>query len=160
MALGGAIGALVAVPLVRYVLFPMGRDLVSSSKEPVDVLDEAALRSGAPPVRVQINATRMRDAWGVSEDVPLGAAWVRKSEAGEVQALSSTCPHLGCAIDFDTQDKMFKCPCHRSAFAMDGEKISGPSKRGLDPLPVQVENGRIKITFLRYRPDIAEREPV
>lgn len=160
MALGGAIGALVAVPLVRYVLFPMGRDLVSSSKEPVDVLDASLLESGAPPLRVQINASRMRDAWGVSDDVPLGAAWVRKTESGEVQALSSTCPHLGCAIDFDARDGVFKCPCHKSAFSAGGEKISGPSKRGLDPLPVQVENGRVKITFVRYRTDIAEREPV
>jgi menaquinol-cytochrome c reductase iron-sulfur subunit len=159
MAIGGAIGAVVAVPLVRYVLFPMGRDVVASGKEPIDVFDAGGLKPGAPPIRVQINAARMRDAWNVADEVPLGAAWVRKTESGEVQALSAVCPHLGCAVDFDSEAKVFKCPCHKSAFALNGEKMSGPSKRDLDPLPVQVDDGRVKITFIRYRSDIAEREP-
>jgi Rieske Fe-S protein len=76
-----------------------------------------------------------------------------------VQALSAVCPHLGCAVDFDTQAGVFKCPCHKSAFGLDGAKISGPSKRGLDPLPVRVDDGRVKVTFIRFRSDIAEREP-
>jgi menaquinol-cytochrome c reductase iron-sulfur subunit len=159
-AIGGAIGAIVALPLVRYIFFPVGRQVVSSGSEPIDVLDEETLAPGAPPIRVQINARQMRDGWGVSDDVPMGAAWVRKTEDGQVEALSSVCPHLGCAVDFDAADGEFKCPCHRSSFALDGEKKSGPSKRGLDPLPVQVENGRVKLTFVRYRADIAEREPV
>jgi menaquinol-cytochrome c reductase iron-sulfur subunit len=159
MAIGGTIGAVVAVPLVRYVLFPMGREVVSSSKDPIDVLDAAGLKPGAPPIRVQVNAASMRNAWAVADDVPLGAVWVRKTESGEVQALSSVCPHLGCAVDFDAEAKVFKCPCHRSAFDVNGEKVSGPSKRGLDPLPVQVDQGRVKVTFLRFRADIAEREP-
>ncbi|WP_045119156.1 ubiquinol-cytochrome c reductase iron-sulfur subunit [Haliangium ochraceum] len=151
---------MVAVPLLRYLLFPVGREVVSSSSAPVDVLDAEALTPGAPPVRVQINASEMRNAWATAQDTPLGAAWVRKTDAGEVEALSSVCPHLGCAVDYDAQENVYKCPCHRSAFAPDGEKQSGPSKRGLDPLPVKVEDGRVKITFIRYRTDIAEREPV
>lgn len=159
MAIGGTIGAVVAVPLVRYLLFPIGREVVSSSKEPIDLLDAAGLEPGAPPVRVQVTAASMRNAWNVADEVPLGSVWVRKTESGEVQALSAVCPHLGCAVDFDAEAKVFKCPCHRSAFAVDGEKMSGPSKRGLDPLPVEVADGRVKVTYIRYRADIAEREP-
>ena len=159
MAIGGTIGAVVAVPLVRYVLFPMGREVVSNSKEPIDVLDVAGLKPGAAPIRVQVNAARMRNAWAVADDVPMGSVWMRKTETGEVQALSAVCPHLGCAVDFDEEAGVFKCPCHKSAFGVGGEKVSGPSKRGLDPLPVQVDEGRVKVTFVRYRADIAEREP-
>jgi Rieske Fe-S protein len=159
MAIGGTIGAVVAVPLVRYLLFPMGREVVSSSADPIDVIDEGGLKAGAPPIRVQMNASKMRNAWGVADDVPLGSAWLRKTESGEVQALSAVCPHLGCAVDFDSQAGAFKCPCHKSAFGLDGAKISGPSKRGLDPLPVRVDEGRVKVTFIRFRSDIAEREP-
>lgn len=160
-AIGGAIGAIIAFPLVRYLLYPVGRRVVSSGGEPIDVMNEAELKPGAPPVRVQIRASEMRDGWGAAADIPLGAAWVRKTEEGAVEALSSICPHLGCAVDFDGESGVFKCPCHRSAFAADGNKLSGPSKRGLDPLPVEVDNdGRIKLTFIRYRTDIAEREPV
>lgn len=153
-------GAVVAVPLVRYLLFPVGRQVVSSSDAPIDVIAADALEPGGVPVRVQINAERMRNAWAVSENTPLGAAWVQKSESGDIQALSSVCPHLGCAVDFDADENAFKCPCHRSAFARDGEKQSGPSKRGLDPLKVSVEDGRVKVTYVRYRTDIIEREPV
>ncbi|WP_428261569.1 ubiquinol-cytochrome c reductase iron-sulfur subunit [Haliangium sp.] len=160
MALGGAIGAVVAVPLVRYLLFPVGRKVVTSGTGPVDLVGVDALQAGAPPVRLQVTASQIRDAWAVADDVALGAAWVRRTEAGEVEALSSVCPHLGCAVDFDPGEGVFKCPCHKSSFRMDGEKISGPSKRGLDPLPVAVEEGRVKITFVRYRPDVPEREPV
>lgn len=160
-AMGGAIGAIIAFPLVRYVLFPVGRRVVTSGSDPVDVMNAAELKPGAPPVRVQIRASQVRDGWGAAADVPLGAAWVRKTAEGKVEALSSVCPHLGCAVDFDAEGGVFKCPCHRSAFAADGNKISGPSKRGLDPLPVKVgDDGRVKVTFIRYRTDIAEREPV
>lgn len=135
--------------------------MVSSGGDALQVLDAKTLEPGAPPIRVQIDASEVRDAWTVSEDVALGAAWVRKSEEGKVEALSSTCPHLGCAVDFDTEAGVFKCPCHKSAFAANGDKISGPSKRGLDPLPVEVdESGQVKIKFIRYRTDIADREPV
>lgn len=160
VAIGGVMSAAVAVPLIRYVLFPVREKVVTAPDEPLDVLAVDALEPGAAPTRVQLIASNVRDGWAVADDVPLGAAWVRKTASGEVQALSSMCPHLGCAVDFDPGAGVFKCPCHRSAFAPDGKKLSGPSKRGLDPLPVRVEQGRVKITFLRYRPDVPEREPV
>jgi menaquinol-cytochrome c reductase iron-sulfur subunit len=159
-AIGGAIGAVLAYPLVRYVLYPVGRRVVSDPGEPLDILSADALVPGAAPVRVGLAADQVRDAWVVADEVPLGAAWVRRTEDGEVQAFSSVCPHLGCAIEFSEGEGVYKCPCHRSAFGVDGERITGPSKRGLDPLPVRVEDGRVKVTFVRFRPDIAEREPV
>jgi menaquinol-cytochrome c reductase iron-sulfur subunit len=159
VALGGAIGAVLAYPLVRYLLHPVGRRVVSDPGEPIDIGPADALVPGAAPVRVQLSADRVRDAWALADDVPLGAAWVRRTENGDVQAFTQACPHLGCAIEFDGGEGVFKCPCHRSAFGLDGEKITGPSKRGLDPLPVKVEDGRVKLTFIRFKTDIAGREP-
>ena len=159
-ALGGVIGAVLAVPLIQYVFFPVGRRVVSDSAEGIDILDANALKPGAAPVRVQVIASDVRNAWSVSDDVPLGSAWVRKKEDGEIEALSSVCPHLGCAIEFDRSESIYRCPCHKSAFNVDGSKVTGPSKRGLDPLPVKVEDGRVKLSWIRYRPDVPEREPV
>lgn len=156
VAMGGLVGAALAIPLVRYVLFPVRRHVVSHADKPIDVLPVDALTPGAPPMRVQLRADAVRDGWAVADNTPLGAAWVRKTESGAVEALSATCPHLGCAIDF--QGDVFTCPCHKSAFAVDGEKLSGPAKRGLDPLPVTVEEGRVKIRFVRYRPDVPRSE--
>lgn len=160
LGIGGVIGAALAYPLARYVWFPVGRKTVTSAAEPIDAIAADALVPGAPPVRVTLTADAIRDGWSSVTDVALGAAYVRKTEAGEIECLSSTCPHLGCAIELDDQAEVFRCPCHRSAFALDGDKISGPSKRGLDPLPYEVVDGRIKITFVRYRADVPEREPV
>jgi menaquinol-cytochrome c reductase iron-sulfur subunit len=159
-ALGGAVGAVLAVPLVRAFLHPVGKKTVISAAEPVDVIALDALAPGAAPTKVQIAARSVRDAWSVTRDVPLGSAWVRRTAAGDVQAFSSACPHLGCAIGFDPAANVYKCPCHRSAFSVEGEKLEGPSKRGLDPLPVKVEDGRVKLTLIRFRADVAEREPV
>lgn len=160
VALGAAVGASLLYPLVRYVLFPVGRSTVDSSDEPIEAIAVDELPQDGKPVKVELVGDGVSNAWATSSGVTLGAAWIRKAENGEVEALSSVCPHLGCAIDFDPEAAEYRCPCHRSAFAITGEKKSGPAKRGLDPLPVEVEGGRVSIRFVRYRTDVAEREPV
>ncbi len=160
VAIGGIIGAVLAVPMVRYLFYPVGRRVVFSADEPLDVGPSSAIRAGAPPVRVAIRANSVRDAWSVASDVPLGAAWISRTRAGELVAFSSTCPHLGCAVDLNADKTQFKCPCHSSAFALDGDNKSGPAKRGLDPLEAVDVDGRVVVTFKRFRADVAEREEV
>lgn len=159
IAIGGLVGAVVALPAAGYLLFPRRRKTVSSVADGVDVMAAKDLVAGAPPVRVQISADSVRDGWGVVSDVPLGSAYLRRDETGQVIAVSAACPHLGCAVAFDEAKGHFGCPCHKSSFAVNGDKLSGPSKRGLDPLPVVEADGRIKVTYLRFRADIADREP-
>jgi Rieske Fe-S protein len=159
LALGGAVGVVLAVPLVRYFFFPIGRKIVTASSEPVDVIAESALVAGGPPVQVAIVAAQQRDAWVSRDKVAVGSAWLAKDKAGRVTAFSAVCPHLGCAIGYDDSTSSFRCPCHKSEFSRDGEKKAGPAKRGLDPLPVAVEGGRVRVTFLRFRPDVSERTP-
>ena len=159
-ALGGAIGLVAGVPLVRYLLYPVGRRIVSSAAEPVDVAAADAIAAGAPPVRVTVTASSVRDAWAVTRDVPLGAAWLVRDGGGRLRALSSVCPHLGCAVDFDREASEFRCPCHRSSFAADGSKKGGPTKRSMDELPVEERDGRVLVTYKRFRSDVADREEV
>lgn len=158
IGLGGAISAIMAFPLVRYLLFPMRRKTVSSGAGAADVMADADLVAGAPPVKVQIVGDAVRDAWNVADKVNLGAAWVSKDKSGTITAFTTVCPHLGCAIGFDPGADEYKCPCHNSAFKRSGDKIKGPSKRGLDSLPVVVEEGRVKVTFQRFVQDIAEKK--
>ncbi len=160
VAMGAAIGAAVGVPLVRYLLFPVGRKVVESSAEPVDVGAASTVAAGKAPVLVQITARRVRDAWGAKTNVALGAAWLLRDKEGALKAYSSVCPHLGCAVGFDDKADRFACPCHTSAFGKDGSKITGPAKRGLDPLPVEEKDGRVLVTYKSFRPDIADREEV
>jgi menaquinol-cytochrome c reductase iron-sulfur subunit len=155
-ALGGGIGATVAVPAIRYILYPVGEHTVTTADEPIDALPESRLEPGAPPIRVGLVAPSERDAWGTVESVPLGAAWLLRPDKGPIQAFSAVCPHLGCAIGFD--GTIFRCPCHDSSFSLTGERLGGPTERGMDPLPVEVKDGRIRITWVRYRVGGSDRE--
>lgn len=159
-AIGGAIGVVLAYPLVRMVLFPVGRKVVSAADAPIDVAALDAVPTGGPPLKVALVAETVRDGWARGEGAVVGSAYLSKAADGTVTALSSACPHLGCAIAYQATDDTFRCPCHKSAFHRSGDKIEGPSKRGLDPLPVEIDGGRVKLRFVRYRPDVPDREPV
>ncbi len=154
-------GAVMTVPLVRYFLYPVRRKIVSTPDAPIDIAAAADIVAGAAPVRLPIIASGVRDAWNTSEDVAVGSCWVRKDGAGKITAFTSVCPHLGCSVSYSERSSDFRCPCHNSAFGVDGsKKDNGPAKRGLDPLAVTVEGGRLKVRFQRFRNDISEREPV
>ena len=131
---------------------------MSGGDEPVDVGAVERLPEGEP-VRVAVTAARRRDAWTAFSDVTLGACWlVRRGD--DVRALSTVCPHAGCAVDFDPARRLFVCPCHDSTFALDGERRSGPAPRAMDRLDTVVAGGRVRVAWRRFRTATAKKEPV
>jgi len=64
------------------------------------------------------------------------------------QVLSAICPHEGCEVAWDQASNRFSCPCHESYFAADGARISGPATRGLDPLPMRVQDGKLQCQYI------------
>jgi glycine/D-amino acid oxidase-like deaminating enzyme/nitrite reductase/ring-hydroxylating ferredoxin subunit len=48
-----------------------------------------------------------------------------------LKTFSAVCPHLGCIVQWNKEEKSFDCPCHGSRFASDGTVINGPSKTNL-----------------------------
>ncbi len=157
-AIGGGVGVVVAAPLVRLVIDPAGKQTVTSPREPLDL--GPADRFGEAPTKVDIVAPVIKDAWAAARDVVLGAAFVRRVGPGQLDARSAVCPHLGCAVSFDQAAKNYLCPCHDSRFALDGAKLTGPSKRGLDKLPLQIVDGRVLLTWERYKADQEKQEKV
>lgn len=155
--LGGGLGVALLVPAGRLALGVAGRKTVTSTSEPIDAL--AAEQVGATPVAVTLRAASVRDGWATTRDVALGVAFVRKDASGKIQAFSGVCPHLGCTVGFDAQANRYVCPCHDGQFALEGTRLDGPAKRGLDELPVTVEDGRVKIQWVRYKLGIAGKEP-
>jgi Rieske Fe-S protein len=159
VAIGGLLTAVLAVPGLRFLAFPARRRIVQGPNDFLPVGPERAVT--AKPLRVEIVAPAQRDAWAKVQDVRLGAAWLVRDPSGAVRAFTTTCPHLGCAVDLDESAGQFRCPCHTSAFALSGDRISGPAKRGLDPLETLIdEDGRVLVRFRRFKPDVAEREDV
>ncbi len=148
LGLGAAgMAAGVAVPPVLGLLGPVGSTTV---REGEDFLDVAALEELEPgvPFRVLLRADR-HDAWTVLRNVELGAAYLIREGDG-VTAFSTVCPHLGCVVDHDEERKVFVCPCHDSAFSLEGRPLGGPARTGLRPLEARVDAGRVLVRFRRY----------
>lgn len=83
---------------------------------------------------------------GRLEDYPIGEVstkWKKdfktflvRTEQG-LYALSATCTHLGCVINWFGDEKLFKCPCHGSNFTLGGDVVAGPAPQPLHRLAVE-----------------------
>lgn len=58
----------------------------------------------------------------------------------KIYALSNICPHNGCIVNYENNEKKFICPCHQSIFNTNGSKINGPSPRGLNRYELTLES--------------------
>jgi glycine/D-amino acid oxidase-like deaminating enzyme/nitrite reductase/ring-hydroxylating ferredoxin subunit len=54
-----------------------------------------------------------------------------------LRAFSAVCPHLGCIVQWNPNEKSFDCPCHGSRFAADGTVINGPSETDLHKIDIR-----------------------
>jgi len=54
-----------------------------------------------------------------------------RDEAGVIHQFDPTCPHLGCHVNWNSQAKIFECPCHGSQYNCYGEVFHGPSTKSL-----------------------------
>ena len=41
------------------------------------------------------------------------------------------CSHMGCALQWNPQEKMWECPCHGSRFGEEGSLADNPAKYGI-----------------------------
>ena len=42
-----------------------------------------------------------------------------------------TCPHMGCALEWNPDENAFECPCHGSRFDKDGKLLNNPAQEDL-----------------------------
>lgn len=64
---------------------------------------------------------------------------VRLSDSGFL-AVFRRCSHLGCSVPYDPSVQQFVCPCHGSAFTMDGDVLNEPAPRPLDLFALSVND--------------------
>jgi Rieske Fe-S protein len=91
-------------------------------------------------------------ALGPASDVPVGSAKiypgrkvvVTQATAGTFTAFSTTCPHQGCAVSSVSGDTIV-CPCHGSAFALDGSVVQGPATNGLAKQAISDSGGMLTL---------------
>lgn len=154
------IGACIAVPALAYVLAPVrrwtGKKGISAEFRDVGAVAQLPIDQWQ---LVSLQLVR-RDGW---EEVPSRhGVWVRRSKdpGGPITVLSSICPHLGCPLNWHPDHSEFVCPCHGGVFNAQGQHVSGPPPRSMDPLEYRVENGSLLVRWQDFKVGVAERIPV
>ncbi len=153
-AVGGAVSAVLAIPLVRFATYPLRTAAEQSSWSDVGKADEFA--SIDQPVAKTIQIKQV-DGWRSS--VMQNSVYVVPNGSGNLKVLSSVCPHLGCAVRWVGKQDEFVCPCHGGTFTSAGKYVSGPPRRGMDELESKVEDGVLKVRFQYFRQLAASKEP-
>jgi Rieske Fe-S protein len=71
------------------------------------------------------------------------------SEKGQLIAVSATCTHKGCIVNWSNADRRFHCPCHGGVFTQDGGIDTGTSAltylESLPTLEVKVVQNEIRV---------------
>lgn len=143
---GAAVGALLAVPLVRFTLHPVLARTTEKSWSDVGKLEE--FQNLAEPVK-KLVTIEQRDGWRkLMIEKPV---YVAKDAQGQLIVLSAVCTHLGCTIPWVEKESKFICPCHLGTFAADGTLLGGPPPRSMDRLETQTQDGMLKTRYQFFR---------
>ena len=141
IALNALAAALVAAPIVGYLLSPGRRKRMASALSWVALAETDTFPEGQTRMATYRNPfTRPWD--GATADI---ACWVRRVPGGDFQVFAVNCAHLGCPVRWFAASGLFLCPCHGGAYYADGSRASGPPPRGLFRYEHKVENGRLWI---------------
>lgn len=127
---GGFMAAGMLAPMVRFAIDPVLQKQESGSLVSVVSVDEIT----NTPQRFQWKVNQV-DAWYESEVEK--SAWVFKDDNGEIVALSPICTHLGCVVDWASNEEypnQYYCPCHGGRYTKLGINIEGTPPTA--PLPV------------------------
>ena len=74
-----------------------------------------------------------------------GRFYLVRLDDGGFLALSLRCTHLGCSIEWEDDKNRFICPCHASAFEINGNVQNPPAPSALDYFPVIIQNGNVMV---------------
>lgn len=144
--IGSVIGVAISFPLIGFLFHPLRKKTVFGTSEFLKIGNINDLKVNIPKKAI-ISSSKI-DGWNRYDDIVIGAVWLIKQGDGNIAAMSTVCPHLGCGVDWNPEKKQFLCPCHSSVFDIKGKVVSGPSPRSMDTLDVKTENDEI---FVKYR---------
>jgi|SRR5579872_4448597 len=159
-ALLAVIGLLLAIPVFGYMCAPFlrkrGGQGTATSYVDLGSLDGLVVGEW----RLLSLEVVQQDGWEKARQ--RHAVWVRRNANAnpEVTVLSPICPHLGCPVNWHPDQKEFICPCHGGTFDADGQHVSGPPPRSMDPLPYEVHDGQLRVRWEDFRIGVAQRIPV
>jgi len=65
---------------------------------------------------------------------------------GEIKAMSATCTHLDCTVQYRDDYQHVWCACHNGHYDVNGRNISGPPPRPLEQYVVNVKGDDIIVS--------------
>jgi Rieske Fe-S protein len=71
-----------------------------------------------------------------------------RTASGDYRAMSATCTHLSCTVQFRDDMQQVWCACHNGHYDLNGRNIAGPPPRPLELYEVQVRGEEV---FVRRR---------
>ncbi len=103
----------------------------------------------------------LQDAWNKFPQTEIGSVYLSRSASGEISCFNARCPHLGCTVQYKDGEQKYACPCHDSAFELNGARLNEIPPRGMDSLEAKAAaDGMIWVKFLKFRAGTAEKKPV
>lgn len=137
--LGGA-GAFMSVgtviPMLRFAADPLLQK--REAGEYVKVVESSKITTEPQEFRFKVHQV---DGWYESD--PEFIAWIAKDNNNNIFALSPVCKHLGCTVNWNSEQKHpneYFCPCHGAHYTKDGKNLAVAPKP-LDEYDVKLENG-------------------
>ena len=137
----GAVGLVLAVPIVRYLLSPVIRERRPGYESWLSLGPLAQFPEGETRLTSYRNPVANASD-GATANIP---CWVRHVAGDRFQVFAINCAHLGCPVRWFPQSGLFMCPCHGGAYYSDGSRASGPPERGLFEYHYKVEQGKLLI---------------
>jgi menaquinol-cytochrome c reductase iron-sulfur subunit len=135
---GGLVAAVPTAAGVAVFLDPLRNSAAEGGF--VRIAPESTVPADGTPVSVAVIADRL-DMWNRFPAEPIGAVYIRRGEGDKLVVFNATCPHAGCFIGYNGEARQFRCPCHTSAFELDGTMIRpSPSPRGMDSLEYEIRD--------------------
>jgi Rieske Fe-S protein len=130
------------------------RPVTEASNQPwIDIAQVAEISGNKPLAR----KVRTEQIAGWAKSLSEHSVYILPGHNNEV--LSAVCPHEGCEVSWRDEERVFACPCHDSNFTAEGQRINGPARRGLDPLPSRVVDGKVQIQYQFFVNNSSERIP-
>jgi menaquinol-cytochrome c reductase iron-sulfur subunit len=161
----GLVKLVIVVPAIAFLVSPLRKRRAEDAARAFTYLTTLSqLKVGVP--RSFSIIQDQADAWVRYPSEPVGSVWLVRQPSGakpEVTAFTAECPHLGCAINLSPDGRSFFCPCHTSAFGIEGKPENQVPPRPMDQLEVELTaepDPKVLVKFQRFRTLAEERIPL
>jgi Rieske Fe-S protein len=99
----------------------------------------------AKKVAVSLDKVPKLTKVGASTVLKIKNKWVLlvRTKPTEIKAVSATCTHKQCDVNYNPSSKRIECGCHGSKFDLDGKVLNGPAKSDLYNYKAELRGNKI-----------------